>query len=113
MGGWAVSTSGASASLGSGLDYAAYNSNLGLGASSVLMFDTTVRAGASGTSAGVVFDYYDSSNFKFAAIVAGTGEEIAHRIAVQSKIVQILTPEQRAQARENVGKMGPPQGRGR
>jgi protein CpxP len=48
-----------------------------------------------------------------AAIVAGTAEELSHRIAVQSKIVQILTPEQRAQARENAGKAGPPQGRGR
>lgn len=48
-----------------------------------------------------------------AAIVAGTAEEIAHRIAVQAKIVQILTPEQRAQARQNAGRMGPPQGRGR
>ena len=48
-----------------------------------------------------------------ADIVAGTAEEISHRIAVQSKVVQILTPEQRAQARQNAGKMGPPQGRGR
>ena len=48
-----------------------------------------------------------------ADIVAGTAEEIAHRIAVQSKIVQILTPEQRAQARQNAGRTGPPQGRGR
>lgn len=48
-----------------------------------------------------------------AAIVAGTAEELSHRIAVQTKIVQILTPEQRAQARENAGKAGPPQGRGR
>jgi Spy/CpxP family protein refolding chaperone len=48
-----------------------------------------------------------------AAIVAGTAEELAHRIAVQSKIVQVLTAEQRAQARENAGKAGPPQGRGR
>jgi len=47
------------------------------------------------------------------AIVAGTAEEITRRIAIESKIVQILTPEQRAQARDNVGKMGPPQGRGR
>lgn len=48
-----------------------------------------------------------------AAIVAGTAEEIAHRIAVQTRIVQILTPEQRAKARENAGRVGPPQGRGR
>src|SRR5574338_1020292 len=41
-----------------------------------------------------------------AAIVAGTAEEIAHRIAVQTKIVQILTPEQRAKARANAGRMG-------
>jgi len=46
-----------------------------------------------------------------AAIAARMAEELTHRIEVESKIVQILTPEQRAQARENAGKMGPPQGR--
>jgi Spy/CpxP family protein refolding chaperone len=46
-----------------------------------------------------------------AAIASGAAAELAHRIEVGSKIVQILTPEQRAQARENIGKMGPPQGR--
>ena len=48
-----------------------------------------------------------------AAIAAGTAEGFLHRVEVESKIVQILTPEQRAQARENVAKMGPLQGRGR
>ena len=48
-----------------------------------------------------------------AAIAAGTAEELSHRVEVESKIVQILTPAQRAQARENISKMGPPQGRGR
>jgi protein CpxP len=48
-----------------------------------------------------------------AAIAAGTAEELSHRIEIESKIVQILTPAQRAQARENISKMGPPQGRGR
>ena len=46
-----------------------------------------------------------------AAIAARMADELTHRIEVESKIVQILTPEQRAQARENVEKMGPPQGR--
>lgn len=48
-----------------------------------------------------------------AAIAAGTAEELSHRVEVESKIVQILTPAQRAQARENISKIGPPQGRGR
>lgn len=48
-----------------------------------------------------------------AAIAAGTAEELSHRVEVESKIVQILTPAQREQARENISKMGPPQGRGR
>lgn len=48
-----------------------------------------------------------------AAIAAGTAEELGKRIEVESKIVQLLTPAQRVQARENVGRMGPPQGRGR
>lgn len=48
-----------------------------------------------------------------AAIAAGTAEALSHRVEVESKIVQILTPEQRAQARENISRMGPPQGRGR
>ncbi len=48
-----------------------------------------------------------------AAIAAGTAEELTMRVDVESRIVQILTPAQRAQARENVGRMGPPPGRGR
>lgn len=48
-----------------------------------------------------------------AAIAAGTVEELATRIEVESKIAQILTPAQRAKAREAVGNMGPPPGRGR
>jgi protein CpxP len=48
-----------------------------------------------------------------AAIAAGTAEEIGRRIEVESKIVQVLTPAQRAQARENIAKIGPPPGRGR
>lgn len=48
-----------------------------------------------------------------AAIAAGTAEELATRVEIESKIVQILTPAQRAQARENVSKIGPPPGRGR
>lgn len=47
------------------------------------------------------------------AIAAGAAEELSHRVEVESKIVQILTPAQRAQARENISKMEPPRGRGR
>lgn len=47
------------------------------------------------------------------AIAAASAEQLAMRIEVESKVAQILTPAQRAQAREAVGNMGPPPGRGR
>lgn len=47
------------------------------------------------------------------AIAAGAAEALARRVDVESKVVQILTPAQRAQARKNVSKVGPPQRRGR
>ena len=46
-------------------------------------------------------------------IAARAAEALAMRIDVETRIVQILTPAQRAQARENIGRMGPPPGRGR
>lgn len=47
------------------------------------------------------------------AIAAASAGQLATRIEVESKIAQILTPAQRAKAREAVGNMGPPPGRGR
>jgi hypothetical protein len=76
VGVWSVAPTGAVGTTNATLGYAAFNSNLGLGAASVLMFDATVRAGASGTSSGVVFDFYDVDNFKFAAVVAGTNQVV-------------------------------------
>jgi Spy/CpxP family protein refolding chaperone len=43
-------------------------------------------------------------------IAAATADELATRIEVESRVAQVLTPEQRAQARDLVGKMGPPNG---
>ena len=43
------------------------------------------------------------------AVAAATAEELTARIELQSQIAEVLTPEQRAQAREALGKM---QGRG-
>ena len=47
------------------------------------------------------------------AIAAAHAEELAARIELEARIAQILTPEQRAQARERLDKGGPPRGRGR
>jgi Spy/CpxP family protein refolding chaperone len=47
------------------------------------------------------------------AIAAAHAEELAARIDLETRIAQILTPEQRAQARERLDKGGPPRGRGR
>ena len=40
------------------------------------------------------------------AVAAATAEELTARVELQSQIAQVLTPEQRAQAREALGKMG-------
>ncbi len=50
------------------------NFDLGLGAASLLTFDITGQAGANGTTTGIVFDYYDATNFKFAGMVAGSNQ---------------------------------------
>ncbi len=47
------------------------------------------------------------------AIAAAHADEIAARIELETHIAQILTAEQRAQARERLDKGGPPRGRGR
>jgi periplasmic protein CpxP/Spy len=47
------------------------------------------------------------------AIAGAHAEELAARIELETRIAQILTPEQRAQARERLDKGGPPRGRGR
>jgi Spy/CpxP family protein refolding chaperone len=47
-----------------------------------------------------------------AAINAAAAEELAARVELETQVAQLLTPEQRAQAREALGKSGPPQ-RGR
>jgi Spy/CpxP family protein refolding chaperone len=47
------------------------------------------------------------------AIAAAEAEELVVRIDLESRVAQVLTPEQRAQARESVEKMGAPNGRGR
>jgi Spy/CpxP family protein refolding chaperone len=44
------------------------------------------------------------------AIAAAQAEELAARIDVESRIAQVLTPEQRAQARDLLSKPGPPDG---
>lgn len=46
------------------------------------------------------------------AIAAATAEELSARIELETKLAQILTPEQRAQAREAFDRVGPPRGRG-
>jgi hypothetical protein len=99
VGTWAVSTAGAVGTVNATLGYAAFNSNLGLRASSVLMFDTTVKTGVAGTSSGIVFDFYDTDNFKFAAIVAGTNQlVIGHKtkagwtIDVTTTVSQTIAP---------------------
>jgi protein CpxP len=40
------------------------------------------------------------------AVTAATAEELTSRVELQSHIAEILTPEQRAQAREALGKIG-------
>ena len=47
------------------------------------------------------------------AIAAAHAEELAARIDLETRIAQVLTPEQRAQARERLDKGGAPRGRGR
>jgi Spy/CpxP family protein refolding chaperone len=44
-----------------------------------------------------------------AAINAAAAEELAARVELETQVAQLLTPEQRAQAREALGKSGPPQ----
>ena len=48
-----------------------------------------------------------------AAVSTAAAEQLGTRIDVETRIVQILTPAQRTQARENISKMGPPPGRWR
>jgi Spy/CpxP family protein refolding chaperone len=45
------------------------------------------------------------------SIAAAEATALAHRIDVQTRIAQVLTPEQRATARQNVEKMERPFGR--
>ncbi|MEP6918361.1 MAG: Spy/CpxP family protein refolding chaperone, partial [Acidobacteriota bacterium] len=45
-----------------------------------------------------------------AAIGAATAEELAARVELETQIAQILTPEQRAQARQALDRPGPPAG---
>jgi Spy/CpxP family protein refolding chaperone len=47
------------------------------------------------------------------AIAAAHAEELAARIELETRIAQVLTPEQRAQARSRLENGGPPHGRGR
>jgi Spy/CpxP family protein refolding chaperone len=47
------------------------------------------------------------------AIAAAHAEELAARIQLEARVAQILTPEQRAQARSRLENGGPPRGRGR
>jgi Spy/CpxP family protein refolding chaperone len=51
------------------------------------------------------------------AIAAAMAEQLSARIELESRIAQVLTPEQRAQARESLGtagaRRGPPLGGGR
>jgi periplasmic protein CpxP/Spy len=44
------------------------------------------------------------------AITAAAGDELTARIDVETRVAQVLTPEQRAQARDALAKAGPPQG---
>lgn len=43
------------------------------------------------------------------AIASASAEALTARLDVQTRIAQVLTPEQRAQARETLAKAGPPQ----
>jgi periplasmic protein CpxP/Spy len=45
------------------------------------------------------------------AIAAAAGEELTSRIDVETRIAQVLTPEQRTKAREALAQPGPPNGR--
>ena len=47
------------------------------------------------------------------AIAASHQAELAARIDLETRVAQILTPEQRVQARERLEQGGPPRGRGR
>ena len=47
------------------------------------------------------------------AITAATAEQLSARVELQSRIAEVLTPEQRAQAREALGKIGGRDGRAR
>ncbi len=94
---WSVSGNRDSGTPDASAGFASSNSGIALATSSVLLFDATVRAGANGTSAGVVFDYYDSVNFKYAAIVAGTNQVvIGHHTksgwAIDASVTKTITP---------------------
>ena len=45
------------------------------------------------------------------AITAAAGEALTSRIDIESRIAQVLTPEQRTKAREALAQAGPPNGR--
>jgi periplasmic protein CpxP/Spy len=45
-----------------------------------------------------------------AAVAAATAEALSARVEMETQIAQILTPEQRAQARDALAKAGPPNG---
>jgi periplasmic protein CpxP/Spy len=45
------------------------------------------------------------------AITAAASEELTSRIDVETRIAQVLTPEQRTKAREALAQAGPPNGR--
>ena len=45
------------------------------------------------------------------AIAAAAGEALTSRIDIESRIAQVLTPEQRTKAREALAQAGPPNGR--
>jgi len=75
VGQWVI-TGGRDVGTPASAGFAASNFSLQLSTSALLQIDTTVKPGTSGTSAGVVFDYYDANNFKFAAIVAGSNQVV-------------------------------------
>jgi hypothetical protein len=73
---WNVASNRDTGSTASSLGFGASNFNLGLGANSLLTFDLSGRAGTTGTTTGVAFDYYDANNFKFAGMIAGTNQVV-------------------------------------
>jgi Ca2+-binding RTX toxin-like protein len=76
VGQWTVTSGRNTGTPATATGFAASNFNLQLSAYALLQFDATVQVGAAGSSAGVVFDYYDANNFKFAALVAGTNQVV-------------------------------------